>query len=312
MRILYGVEIKKDITYPALLWCLQNDHHLRIPESDNERAAMFSDPIPNVKKSIYIEHDDGRTDVYDGDTPIDILVTDSSALPSRHETIHAMIRGLTGEDRLREIHRQILFKGNLNEEYPEQLMSCLFLPSDAKVLEIGANIGRNTLVIASILEDDKNLVTLETMAPYAEILEVQKQLNGFGFHIVNAALSRRRLAQQSGGWTSYPVEDGAILQEGEIGLSLVTFDELQQRYDIVFDTLILDCEGAFYYILLDFPHMLDHIRLVIMENDYTDIAHKQYVDEQLRSSGFECIYVANQGGWGPCASNFFETWQKKI
>lgn len=213
---------------------------------------------------------------------------------------------------MREIHRQILFKGNLYDEYPEQLMSCLFLPSDAKVLEIGANIGRNTLVIASILEDDKNLVTLETMPSYVEILEVHKQLNGFGFHIVNAALSRRRLAQRPGGWTSYPVEDGAILQDNEIDLSLVTFDELQQRYNILFDTLVIDCEGAFYYILLDFPRLLDNIRLVIMENDYMDIAHKQYVDERLRSSGFECIYVANQGGWGPCASNFFETWQKKI
>jgi hypothetical protein len=35
-----------------------------------------------------------------------------------------------------------------------------------------------------------------------------------------------------------------------------------------FDTLVLDCEGAFYYILQDTPEILEGIKLLIMENDY--------------------------------------------
>jgi len=71
----------------------------------------------------------------------------------------------------------------------------------------------------------------------------------------------------------------------------------------------LDCEGAFYYILMDIPEILNNIHLIIMENDYWDITHKQYVDNVLTKNGFYRNYVKS-GGWGPCQSNFFEVWKK--
>lgn len=41
-----------------------------------------------------------------------------------------------------------------------------------------------------------------------------------------------------------------------------------------FDALAVDCEGAFYYILLDMPEILEHVKLIIIENDYHDAEHK--------------------------------------
>ena len=73
--------------------------------------------------------------------------------------------------------------------------------------------------------------------------------------------------------------------------------------------LVLDCEGAFYYILLDMPEILNNINLIIMENDYTNISHKEYVDEVLRGKNFYRDYV-EEGGWGPCQANFFEVWKR--
>ena len=76
---------------------------------------------------------------------------------------------------------------------------------------------------------------------------------------------------------------------------------------LAFDTLILDCEGAFYYILMDMPEVLSGVKLIIMENDYKVLEHKHYVDDVLRENDFRRDYV-EQGGWGHCFHNFFEVW----
>ena len=84
---------------------------------------------------------------------------------------------------------------------------------------------------------------------------------------------------------------------------------LKNKYNINFDTLILDCEGAFYYILMDMPEILNNIKLIIMENDYFEISFKNYVDEILKNNNFYIEY-SEPGGWGPCCHNFFEVWKK--
>ena len=83
------------------------------------------------------------------------------------------------------------------------------------------------------------------------------------------------------------------------------------KYGIQFDTLVLDCEGAFYYILLDMPEILNNINLILMENDYFNADHKKYVDSILREKKFNVIYLVDGcGGWGPCEHNFWEVWLK--
>jgi hypothetical protein len=55
------------------------------------------------------------------------------------------------------------------------------------------------------------------------------------------------------------------------------------------------------------PEILDNIKLLIMENDYWEVANKEYVDNMLKSKGFRVDYKET-GGWGPCQSKFFEVW----
>ena len=73
----------------------------------------------------------------------------------------------------------------------------------------------------------------------------------------------------------------------------------------------MDCEGAFYYILMDMPEILENISLIIMENDYHRLEHKQYVDKVLLENNFLVDYV-EEGGWGPCYNNFYEVWKKAV
>jgi len=194
--------------------------------------------------------------------------------------------------------------GSFYEELPEQRMSVRYLTGKEKVLEIGGNIGRNSLIIACLLANQQNLVTLESNLEIAAQLKENRDANQLQFHIETSALSKRKLIQK--GWDTLPSD---TLQEGYSWVNTMTLDEIQTKYNIVFDTLVLDCEGAFYYILMDMPEILANINLIIMENDYYDISRKQYVDEVLTQNGFYRDY-AEGGGWGPCTDYFFEVWKK--
>jgi FkbM family methyltransferase len=192
----------------------------------------------------------------------------------------------------------------MNEELPEQKMAVRYLTGNEKVLEIGGNIGRNSLIISSILNDSNNLLTLESDIIIANQLEENRDLNNFSFKIEKSALSKRKMIQK--GWDTIPSD---VLHDGYKWVNTITYDELKEKYNMDFDTLVLDCEGAFYYILLDIPEILNNINLIIMENDYSEINKKQYVDQILMNNNFVRIYF-ECGGWGPCYNNFFEVWKK--
>jgi hypothetical protein len=131
-----------------------------------------------------------------------------------------------------------------------------------------------------------------------------KNLNNLKFHTESAALSSRKLIQKD--WDTIPSE---TLLEGYTQVNTITLKSLKEKYQIEFDTLVLDCEGAFYYILMDYPEILTGINLIIMENDYHDISHKEYLDKVLKDSGFICEY-SEKGGWGPCEHYFFQVWKR--
>ena len=208
-------------------------------------------------------------------------------------------------DKIQIIHSKLKIEyGSLNDELPEQKMVVKYLTGNEKVLEIGGNIGRNSLVIASILGNNNNFVTLESDPVISSQLKQNRDSNNMNFYIENSALSKRKLIQK--GWDTIPSD---TLLEGYKWINTITLDELKNKYNIEFNTLVLDCEGAFYYILMDMPEILNNINLIIMENDYWDISKKIYIDKILSENNFKVDYTES-GGWGPCQNNFFEVWKK--
>ena len=176
------------------------------------------------------------------------------------------------------------------------------------MLEIGGNIGRNSLIIASLLRED-SLVTLESDPGIARQLEENRDANGMRFAIEASALSLRPLIQK--GWDTM-VSD--VVLDGYKKVPIISLIDLRKKYPIPFTALVLDCEGAFYYILQDMPEILDGIHTILMENDYRDVSHKEYIDTTLRQKGFTCVYTEALGSeynflQFPCQSNFFEAWR---
>jgi FkbM family methyltransferase len=226
------------------------------------------------------------------------IVSASTNMHDRHRLTH----------KLHTIHHNLRIQhGSFDEEFPEQLMAMRFLTGNEKVLEIGANVGRNSMIISSILNQQNNsdMVSLESDETTAKMLTQNRDLNSLQFHIEPSALSKRNLIQR--GWDTM-VSD--VVLDGWKPVKKIDWSTLLDKYSIPFDTLVLDCEGAFYYILQDFPDILQNIQLIIMENDYHDFEHKKYVDYMLTTNDFELIYN-QEGGWGCCYSCFFQTWKRK-
>lgn len=206
---------------------------------------------------------------------------------------------------LHMIHSKLkFFHGSLMEEYPEQLMSVMYVPEDAKVLELGGHVGRNSCVIASLLTDSRNQVTLEPCQAFARLLQENRDLNGLQFHIEVSALSKVPLIQK--GWVTLPSD---VVLPGYVSIKTIQFDELERKYEMQFDTLVADCEGALYYILRDDPDILKNIKLIVVENDFHDISQVEYVHQQFKQHGFEIVH-SQSGGWGPCQGYFFQVWKK--
>ena len=299
MKIKYGSDAKNIYVTNICFNKLLQNNIITIPSGDHNRAYYFNDPIVGVLKKIYIIIDNKTTE-YDYTQEIKIDIT------SEIITTQTIIV----DKKISQLHSNLkLNYGSFKEELPEQKMVVRHLTGSEKVLEIGSNIGRNSLIIASII-DNNNFLTLESDTTIFNQLNENKNINNFTFYTENSALSNRKLIQK--GWDTMVSND--LLPDYK-WVNTITLKNLYAKYNIQFDTLVLDCEGAFYYILMDFPEILFNINLIIMENDYHDIAHKQYIDNILKNNNFYVDYVES-GGWDPlstpCYNNFYEVWKKLI
>jgi len=296
MLILYGTKYNyidvTDICFKNIL----KENIIIIPARDEYRSNLFTDPCIGLLKKIFIIDN------------LDFVLEFNDTMQVNINTIDKKIIFYYDVDwRLQKIHSQLKIKyGSLLDELPEQKMVAKYIIGNEKILELGGNIGRNSLVIGSILKEknNTNFVCLESDPEIAEKLIENRDMNNLNFHVESSALSKRSLIQRE--WNT--IVSNEVL-DGYKKIKTISLEELYNKYEINFDTLVLDCEGAFYEILIDFPELLNNINLIIMENDYNDINQKKYVDKVLLDNSFQ-LHYKEVGGWGPCQENFFEVWKK--
>lgn len=305
MQILYGSENNyQDITY-FLYPAYYRHQRIVIPVGTLDIFHPTETSHVNVNGTIY---------------PLNseiIIPVDAAALRRQwwQDKGHAIADPLA---KLTELHKTLtICHGNIKDELPEQLMVATYLDENATVLELGANIGRNTCIIATILKDDTRLVTLESNGDYISQLMDNRNNNGFNFHVVNAALSKVKLIQA--GWQSTTVRDllGAntdpdYLPQGYFWTNTITFEALQAKFNLVFDTLVIDCEGAIYQILNDDPGILRNIKTIIIENDFQTMDQYHYVTDMFLANKFELTFSDALNGYMPCAPYFYQVYTRHL
>ena len=303
MKILYGIYSNNIDVTEICFNKLKYHNNIIIPSKEINRSRLFTDPLDGILKKIFISIDNYLFE-YDEHQMIKINII--------NRTIKTLDENIITTN-LEKIHSKLKIKyGSMEDEFPEQTMVTRYFTGYEKVLEIGGNIGRNSLIISYILglNNNNNIVVLEPDEKTATKLCENRDLNNFNFHIERAALSKRKLIQKKGDWRSV-VSDK--VSENDTNLNIITWDDLNAKYNIKFDTLVLDCEGAFYYILIDMPEILNNIKLIIMENDYCTMEQKNYVDKILKKNNFFVHYSESliaPWGWQPGYDNFYEVWMK--
>lgn len=194
--------------------------------------------------------------------------------------------------RLSEYHKRInISYGDLREELVEQYLAMKYISSTDVILEIGGNIGRVSCLLSTIIDNGRNLLVLECdNLSYKKLLQNKIQ-NNLHFNIENKALSNIDLYQL--GWNTYTIDEAKNLDDESFSqlqkVESITLDEINKKYNIIFNTLIIDCEGAFYYIIQSFPNILNNICKIIIENDYPTWDRKQFVEDILLKHNFETI-----------------------
>lgn len=332
MKVLYGIEGKYlDVTECLDKRCIYGDY-ICIPKTDCERASLFSDPLVGILKHILIVDDKDNKIIFPSGEEIKFDKNQRIFTPEELNTAkvknmlagekHSTITFQNAKDwymregknitnpvtKLNQIQEHLHYvHGSPKDEYPEQLMTVMFLKSNAKVLEIGSNVGRNTMVISTILDNDTNFVTMESDKNVINKLTENKNANNLNFLIENSAISKRILIQKE--WDTKPIDDSNNIPDNWKLVPTITYDDLVKKYNIMFDTLVADCEGALYYIIMDFPNILNNLHTIIMENDYTELDKKNYVDKILTEQKFKCVF-SKSGGQGPCFNFFYEVWTK--
>lgn len=194
--------------------------------------------------------------------------------------------------RLNEYHKKILISyGDLYEENVEQNLCMKYISPDDVILEIGGNIGRVSCLLSTIIRNDNNLLVLECdNLSYQKLLENKIQ-NNLHFNIENKALSNIDLYQI--GWNTYTADEIKNFHNETLSklkkVETITLEQIHKKYNMNFNTLVIDCEGAFYYIIQSFPHILNNITKIIIENDYPTWERKQFVEDIFILHNFETV-----------------------
>jgi len=274
---------------PSLEECNKFCNNLYYPTLNKEAFA-----IRNIDKDYVFQDNRFRSEI---DNILSKLKNNTIETPKQWYN-NKGIKIKNPNDRLNAFHKKLNIKyGDIKGEDVEQSLMLKYIENDDIVLELGGNIGRVSCLIASIIADDKNLLTFECNPKhYKEILE-NRNNNHFEFNIEDKAISENKLYQF--GWNTFTEYERSKYNKKDQDLMFeiktITLSEIKKKYNLNFNTLVMDCEGAFYYIIQSFPEIMKGIKKIIVENDYPTWERKKFVDNIFKNEGFTLVESISLG-----------------
>ena len=182
-------------------------------------------------------------------------------------------------------------------ETVEQSQAEEYITENATVLELGARYGTVSCIINKKLKNPMNQVSVEPDAKVWDCLEKNMKRNGCNFHLIKGVISRTPLIL-----TEHAVFSGygnQTVKSDNSSLPNYTIEEIQEKYNLVFDTLVADCEGFLGQFFEENPNMYRQLQMVLFEKDSPGTCDYNVILKNLKDNGFTNL-----------VTGFHEVWKK--
>ena len=192
---------------------------------------------------------------------------------------------------------------NRYDEMPEQLLATHYVKKGDVVLELGANIGRNTLVIAKILEGEGTLYSSESNESYRKRTLSNLKLNNLSYNSYHVIPAISKVPLQQDSWWSTRIKSDHPTTDGWVNIETTKLPAEN------FNTLIVDCEGCLLPITQKFPQILSTVNTIIIENDWKSLEDFKDMHDLFNNAGLHSSQCYN-GPWGARRDCFYEVLER--
>tara|TARA_B110001450_G_scaffold25356_2_gene22380 strand:- start:19289 stop:20116 length:828 start_codon:yes stop_codon:yes gene_type:complete len=187
-----------------------------------------------------------------------------------------------GSNKLNELYTELSKCNNsdmdsrINIERPEQELIAKYLPYDCCVLELGGESGTTSLLINKIIKDPSKHVIIEPSSNSIPKLYKTANIYDAKYKVVHGFIGINRDIHKK------------LWPECEVS-KMYDLDTINKLVNSNYDVLVVDCEGAFYNILNEFPQILDNVKLIIIENDGPQ-ENVKHIRNKLKVNNFNLIH----------------------
>ena len=171
-------------------------------------------------------------------------------------------------------------------EVEEQEIASKYIKKNDKVLELGARYGTVSAIILDKISDPKDCVIVDPDTNITQALT--NNLNKCGYEdariFVGTIGSRKKKIHSNDSYATYTES----CEGDECNIENMTYDNLQRKYDITFNTIVADCEGCLPE-LIDHIEDMDPIKKIIFETDRAGNVDYNKLYTKLNERGFKNV-----------------------
>jgi FkbM family methyltransferase len=159
------------------------------------------------------------------------------------------------------------------EAVEHRLIKSFVSPKSTGVLELGARYGTSSCAISHQVASMGTVVSLEADASLWSVTATNLRANNCTSTrlvkgVLGVARMRRSRRRNGSKWTTVFEQVRDVDGSDVEAVNAFTPQALQAKFNVQFDTMVVDCEGCFGAIIQAFPAFIRQLETVILEADY--------------------------------------------
>ena len=178
-----------------------------------------------------------------------------------------------------------------NIENEEQRQAEKYIEPDCIVLDLGARYGTVSSVINKKLKVKTNQVSVEPDSNVISALQSNKSAHNDKYHVLQGFVSRKNLELTGEGYGLTAKETNSTSYKS------YTLEEVENMYNLKFNTLVADCEGCLETFFDENPRLYKDLHLVIFEKDYPEKCNYDKVIDNLKKNNYKELVSGFRSVW---------------